>query len=470
MLSGLPVKYINPLRYLKKATFTMKKPFLQSFGKETPQAYPIDEIRYRSADGRTLEVINNFSPMSAEKVARLRKLFDKRAGSWNILDRSGVWRYREFLPAFAPFDTVVTMPEGNTPLFTMPRCARFAGTTGLFAKHQGMNPTGSFKDNGMTTAVTMAKKLGSRIVACASTGNTSASMAAYAARAGMKSIVFIPDGQIAYGKLSQSLDYGALTIQIDGDFDRAMDIVQEVCDRGTIYLLNSINPFRIEGQKTIMIEMLHQLGWASPDWVVVPGGNLGNSSSFGKAFDELKQCGFIDKVPKIAVIQARGANPFYTSFVSKSPTLTAMHADTRATAIKIGNPVSFEKALFAVNSTGGIVEEVSEEEIAVAKSVIGLDGVGSEPASATTVAGCKKLVDKGIIRAADSVVCILTGHLLKDPDYTVEFHRDELFLDAQRTTSVTGTQRIGAQGKSNRPVKLAADTKVILEYIKQFCE
>jgi threonine synthase len=448
----------------------MKKPFLQSFGHGNPQTYPLDEIRYRSDDGRTLEVVNNFGPLDAENVRRLQSAFDKRAGSWDILDRSGVWRYREFLPAFGPFDTVVTMPEGNTPIFAMPRCARFAGTKDLLAKHQGMNPTGSFKDNGMTTAVTMAKKLGSRIVACASTGNTSASMAAYAARAGMKSVVFIPDGQIAYGKLSQSLDYGALTIQIDGDFDKAMDMVQEVCDRGAIYLLNSINPFRIEGQKTIMIEMLHQLGWTAPDWVIVPGGNLGNSSSFGKAFDELKGCGFIDKVPKIAVIQAKGANPFYTGFVSKSPTLTPMHADTRATAIKIGNPVSYDKALFAVNSTGGIVEEVSEEEIAVAKSVIGADGVGSEPASATTVAGCKKLVDKGVIRPKDAVVCVLTGHLLKDPDYTVEFHRDELFLDAKRSTTVSGTHRIATRGKSNRPIKLAADVKVILEHIKKFRE
>jgi threonine synthase len=283
----------------------------------------------------------------------------------------------------------------------------------------------------------------------------------------MKSIVFIPHGQIAYGKLSQSLDYGALTIQIEGDFDRAMDIVQEVCDRGDIYLLNSINPFRIEGQKTIMIEMLHQLGWETPDWVVVPGGNLGNSSSFGKAFTELKKCGFIKKVPKIAVIQAQGANPLYKSFTSKNPTLRPVHAETRATAIKIGNPVSFEKALFAVNFTHGTVEQVSENEIAAAKSVIGLDGIGSEPASATTVAGCKKLVAKGTIKPRDRVVCILTGHLLKDPDYTVEFHRDELFLDAKRTSSVTGKKRIPAKGMSNRPVQLAADTKVILNYINK---
>jgi len=445
----------------------MKKAFLKTFGEQNVRTYPIDEIRYRSDDGRTLEVVNDLRPMSREQISRLKKLFDKRAQSWKPIDRSGVWRYREFLSAFKPFDEVVTMPEGNTPIFSMPQCARYVGMKTLFAKHQGMNPTGSFKDNGMTTAVTMAKKLGGKMVACASTGNTSASMAAYAARAGMKSIVFIPHGQIAYGKLSQSLDYGALTIQINGDFDRAMDIVQEVCNRGTIYLLNSINPFRIEGQKTIMIEMLHQLGWESPDWVVVPGGNLGNCSSFGKAFAELEQCGFIKKIPKIAVIQAQGANPLYNSFVSKDPALRPVHADTRATAIKIGNPVSFEKALFAVDISGGLVEQVSEEEIAAAKSVIGLDGIGSEPASATTVAGCKKLVKQGNIKPDETVVCILTGHLLKDPDYTVEFHRDELFLDAKRASSVAGTKRISAEGRNNRPVQLEADTQVILDYIKK---
>jgi threonine synthase len=450
----------------------VKKPFLRAFGDtdERARAYPIHEIRYRSDDNRTLEAVNNIMPMSAAQASALRALFDKRLSSRNLLDRSGVWRYREFLPAFRPFDTVVSMSEGNTTIFSMPKCAAFCGMQQLLAKHQGLNPTGSFKDNGMTTAVTMAKKIGAKMVACASTGNTSASMAAYAARAGMKSIVFIPDGQIAYGKLSQSLDYGALTIQIDGDFDKAMDIVENICNRGSIYLLNSINPFRIEGQKTIMIEMLHQLGWRAPDWVIVPGGNLGNSSSFGKAFAELVQARFIKKVPKIAIIQAEGANPLYRSFTARDATLKPVHAQTRATAIKIGNPVSFDKAWYAVESTGGIVEQVTEEEIAAAKSMVGRDGVGSEPASATTVAGCKKLVAKGIIKKSETVVCILTGHLLKDPDYTVEFHQDELYLDAVRTSSVTGKQKIRTHGLNNRPVKLPADADAILSYIKKWAK
>ncbi len=420
----------------------MEHACLRPFGGTGDVKYPLDEIRYRSDDGRILEVVNPLEKFSAEKVSELKMLFDKRAGSWDPVDRSGVWRYREFLPAFDPFENIITMPEGNTSLYNMPHCAEFTGMDTLVVKHQGCNPTGSFKDNGMTTAVTMAKKLGARMVACASTGNTSASMAAYAARADIKSIVFIPVGQIAYGKLSQALDYGALTIQIDGDFDKAMEIVEDVCKRGNIYLLNSINPFRIEGQKTIMIEMLHQLAWKAPDWVIVPGGNLGNNSAFGKAFSELKTSGFINKVPRIAIIQAEGANPLYRSFESGQKVLHPVDAHTRATAIKIGNPVSFDKSWFTIDSTNGLVEQVTEDEIAFAKSRIGLDGIGSEPASATTIAGCRKLVNRGIIKPSDSVVCILTGHLLKDPDYTVEFHRDELYLDAVRETKVNGKQKI----------------------------
>ena len=445
----------------------METSYLKPFGETGDIRYPLDEIRYRSDDGRTLEVVNPFIKFTTGDIARLKDLFNKRAGSWEPLDRSGVWRYREFLPAFEPFDTVVTMPEGNTPVYDMPRCAEYTGMNRLKAKHLGCNPTGSFKDYGMTAAISMAKKLGVSIVACASTGNTSASMAAYAARAGMKSIVFIPKGQIAYGKLSQALDYGALTIQIDGDFDRAMDIVEEVCKQGNIYLLNSINPFRIEGQKTIMIELLHQLGWEVPDWIIVPGGNLGNNSAFGKAFTETASAGFIEKVPRVAIIQAEGANPLYQSFIKKEKVLHPVNADTRATAIKIGNPVSFEKSWFTIEYTNGLVEQVSEEDIAKAKSRIGIDGIGSEPASATTVAGCKKLIEKEIIKPKDSVICILTGHLLKDPDYTVELHRNELYLDVTRETTVRGTKKIVTDGFRNSPVQMPADADTIWEFIQK---
>lgn len=445
----------------------MEKAWLRPFGDTEGIRYPLHEIRYRSDDGRTLEVVNTLEKFTPQRCVELKRVFDMRAGSWDPIDRSGVWRYREFLPAFEPYDDIVSLPEGNTSLYNMPLCAAYAGMDTLSVKHQGNNPTGSFKDNGMTTAVTMAKKLGAQMVACASTGNTSASMAAYASRAGMQSIVFIPRGQIAYGKLSQALDYGALTIQIDGDFDAAMKIVEDVCRLGKIYLLNSINPFRIEGQKTIMIEMLHQLHWEIPDWIIVPGGNLGNNSAFGKAFAEMKETGFITTLPRIAIIQAEGANPLYQSYKNNERILRPVDAHTRATAIKIGNPVSFDKSWFTLDYTHGIVEQVSEEEIAHAKSRIGIDGIGSEPASATTVAGCKKLVAQGIIKRSDRVVCILTGHLLKDPDYTVEFHRDELFADVNRETTVTGNQKITTEGFRNSPVQMPADVDTILDFINK---
>ncbi|MGM0442785.1 MAG: threonine synthase [Fibrobacterota bacterium] len=443
----------------------MSTPYLREFGNEDDTTYPIDEIRYRGDTGKVLECVNNIQAMTDEKIHELKDIWDRRAGSWDSLDRSGVWRYREFLPAFQPFDSVVTMPEGNTTIYDMPLCASYTGMKHLMAKHQGMNPTGSFKDNGMTAAVSMAKKAGATMVACASTGNTSASMAAYAARAGMQSIIFIPDGQIAYGKLSQALDFGGHTIQITGDFDKAMEIVEEVCVRENIYLLNSINPFRIEGQKTIMIEMLHQLNWDVPDWVVVPGGNLGNNSSFGKAFQELKAAGIIKKAPRIAVIQAEGANPLYTAWGKKEQHLTPVSAKTRATAIKIGNPVSFDKSWYAVESTQGIVEQVTESEIAQAKANIGADGVGSEPASAATVAGVRKLVHRGVISPDETAVCILTGHLLKDPDYTVEYHLDELYHDPDRTNKVRGTEKIDTGRYRNVPVKLPADMDTIIKHI-----
>ncbi len=444
----------------------MIKPVLKAFGGQTQVSYPLDEIRYTANDGRLLEVDNFLPVLTSNEVMELKRTFDLRKFSFNPADKSGVWRYREFLPAYKPFDNIVTLFEGNTPVYDMPLCATYAGLDMLYAKHQGMNPTGSFKDNGMTTAVTMAKKLGAGMVACASTGNTSASMAAYAARCGMRSVVFIPDGQIAYGKLSQALDYGAITVQIDGDFDKAMNLVQEICADGSVYMLNSINPFRIEGQKTIMIELLHQLEWNIPDWIVVPGGNLGNISSFGKAFSELKACGFIDKIPRLAVVQAQGSAPLWNSIHNGTRVLVPVDAHTRATAIKIGNPVSFDKALFALDISGGVVESVTEEEIALAKSRIGAEGIGCEPASATTLAGCKKLVQAGIIKPSETVVCILTGHILKDPDFTVEFHQDELFADATRTSSVSGHKRISTGGFANKPIRLAADLETIRSYLK----
>jgi len=322
----------------------------------------------------------------------------------------------------------ITLREGNTPLYSMPQCAAKAGMETLFAKHQGMNPTGSFKDTGMTMAASVARQEGFRWVACASTGNTSASMAAYAARGGMRSLVLIPDGQISWSKLSQALDYGAVTCQLKTDFDGCMKILNEVVQHVPVYLLNSINPFRLEGQKTAAIELLEQLDWQTPDHVIVPGGNLANSSALGKAFLEMRQLGFISAVPKISIIQAEGANPLVRTVRETGGTkLVPVQADTMATAIRIGSPASWKKAVRILQATGGTVEQVSESEIALAKAEIGAEGIGCEPASAVTLAGLKKLVQQGFVKRHESVVLILTGHLLKDPDFTLKFHRGDLF-------------------------------------------
>ena len=288
----------------------------------------------------------------------------------------------------------------------------------------------------MTVAASIAREQNFRWVACASTGNTSASVAAYAAYGGMRSLVLIPEGKISWGKLSQALDYGAVTCQLRTDFDGCMRVLKEVIRRAPVYLLNSVNPYRIEGQKTAAIELLEQLSWQVPDHIIVPGGNLGNSSALGKAFLEMKRWGWVSRLPKISVIQAEGANPFFVAMRHhKGKKLEPVAADTMATAIRIGNPASWKKAARVIHETGGEVEQASDSEIAQAKSEIGSDGIGCEPASAVTLAGLKKLVRSGFIRRSEDVVLILTGHLLKDPEFTLKFHRGDLFPDAPTTAS-----------------------------------
>jgi threonine synthase len=291
-----------------------------------------------------------------------------------------------------------------------------------------MNPTGSFKDAGMTVAATFARQAGYRWVACASTGNTSASMAAYAARGGMRSLVLVPEGKISWSKLSQALDYGALTCQLRTDFDGCLRLLQELVRRTPVYQLNSINPFRLEGQKTLAFELLEQLDWQPPDHIIVPGGNLGNSSAIGKALLEMLEIGLIPRLPKLSVIQAQGANALVRTLrETAGKRLVSVQAETRATAIRIGNPASWEKAVKVLQATGGACEQVSELEIAQAKAEIGAEGIGCEPASAVTLAGLKKLLGQGFVKPEETVVLVLTGNLLKDPDFTMEFHRGDLF-------------------------------------------
>ncbi|MEL7473022.1 MAG: threonine synthase [Planctomycetota bacterium] len=381
---------------------------------ETGERYAGDELRYRSESGGLLEVEHDLEGLTAEGA---RTLFRDRSGAMGGPDASGVWRYRELvLPV--EHGEIVTMQEGNTPLYCSEALSAWTGVNWLALKHEGHNPTGSFKDRGMTAGVTAARRLGQTAVACASTGNTSASMAAYAASCGLKAFVFIPAGGIAMGKLAQAIAYGSEVVQIRGNFDDAMRLVQEVCSAHGVYLLNSINPYRIEGQKAIGIEMMHQLDWLPPDWIVVPGGNLGNSSAIFKGLRELRSIGVIDRLPRIAVIQAAGAAPLHQGFQEafSGGARTVPNPETLASAIRIGSPVSWGKCVDAIQTTDGVVEAVTDDEIMAAKRRVDASGIGAEPASCASVAGLRKLVESGTIDARARVVCVLTGHVLKDTD------------------------------------------------------
>jgi threonine synthase len=327
-----------------------------------------------------------------------------------------VWRYRPLIYPEIPEEAIVSWPEGNTPLVSRSAVSQWAAIPGLTLKHEGMNPTGSFKDRGMTVAISHAKRLGIATVGCASTGNTSASLAAYAAQAGMRAVVLVPSGKTAAGKLAQAIGYGATIVSVRGDFDRSLQLVDQAAEALSIYLVNSINPFRLQGQKTIVLELLEQRGWRPPDWIVLPAGNLGNTSAFGAALVEARALGLIDRIPRLAAIQATGAAPFARSFEDGFRRRVRVEAETVASAIRIGNPASWQRAVRAIQSTDGIVTTVEDDEILSAKQVIDECGVGCEPASAAAVAGARKLARAGVIRPTEEVVAVLTGSLLKDPD------------------------------------------------------
>src|SRR5580658_7596950 len=413
--------------------------------------------------GDLLEIVYPGWKNAKPDAQKLKSGWAQRRLSNSALDLSGVWRFRDLLPALADESNAITLHEGNTPLYELPRCAKIAGVPKLFAKHQGMNPTGSFKDTGMTVAATFARRAGFRWVACASTGNTSASMAAYAARGNMRSLVLVPEGKISWSKLSQSLDYGAVTCQLRTDFDGCLKLLQELVLRAPVYQLNSINPFRLEGQKTLALELLEQLDWQPPDHIIVPGGNLGNSSAIGKALLEMHALGLISHLPKLSVIQSEGANALVRTLrEADGKRLVSVHAETRATAIRIGNPASWKKAVHVLEATGGACEQVTEIEIAQAKAEIGAEGIGCEPASAVTLAGLKKLLQKGFVKPEESVVLVLTGNLLKDPDFTIEFHRGDLFKD-------TSDEDAGVALKALRrpPIVLDATLDAVIRTLEQ---
>jgi threonine synthase len=327
---------------------------------------------------------------------------------------SGVWRYHELvLPGAAQ---VISYPEGNTPLLANEKLARWAGAGELCLKHEGLNPTGSFKDRGMTVAITQAVRIGARAVVCASTGNTAASLAAYGAQAGLPVFVLVPSGMIARGKLAQTVGFAAQLLAVRGDFDCCLRMVEAAGEQLGLYLLNSVNPFRIEGQKTIVFELLQQRAWQPPDWIVLPGGNLGNTAAFGKALEEAKAWGLCDCLPRLAVVQAEGAAPFAKSFREGFRQRYQLEAETVASAIRIGNPASWDRAVRAIEATDGVVLSVSDAEILAAKAAIDEAGIGCEPASAASLAGLRRLTASGTVSAGQSVVAILTGHMLKDPE------------------------------------------------------
>lgn len=386
--------------------------------------YPTDRVIYTCEDCNGLLDLQH--DLDGMKGRVTRALFDDRLGTLDFPYNSGVWRYKELVYPGLDDDLIVSRPEGNTNLYRASRLAQWAGVRTLHLKHEGENPTGSFKDRGMTGGVTQARVLGMDRVACASTGNTSASLASYAAWGGLRGIVLLQNQQIAYGKLAQAIAYGSTCVRIAADFDRNLALVREVSAALGIYVLNSVNPFRLEGQKTIMFETMQQLRWKVPDWIVVPGGNLGNSSAFGKGLHELYTLGLIDRLPRLAIIQAEGANPLYQAAQRGFDQLVPTHAETLATAIKIGNPVNYPKALRALRWTDGVVEQVTDQQIMEAKALIDGQGIGCEPASGCTLAGIRKLVDQGVIAPGETVVGVLTGHVLKDAEATIAYHNGTL--------------------------------------------
>ncbi len=456
--------------------------YQQCIHPECGATYPVTETHFACpACGDLLDVVYDWDRLPVPR--NLAEFQSRWADRLDPLNFSGVWRFRDLLP-FAPAESVVTIGEGQTLLQQADKVGQYVGMAPgrLLLQYEGMNPSGSFKDNGMTAAFTHARMVGAKRVACASTGNTSAALAVYCSATGLgfRAIIFVGSGKIAYGKLAQALDHGALTIQINGDFDDAMLRVRQIADRLGIYLMNSVNPFRLEGQKTIMYRVLEAMRWEVPDWIVVPGGNLGNSSAFGKAFIELKHLGLVARVPRLAVINAAGACTLAElvgqrklSWRSGLPAMDVISgyygeldaqqrkASTIASAIEINRPVNLKKCLRALDFCSGVVRHVSDQEILDAKAQVGAGGLGCEPASAATVAGARRLREENVIAASDRVVCILTGHQLKDPGATVAYHG----ADEQQFQKVLGSRGVHAAPFANRPVVVANDLDEIVEAI-----
>ncbi len=412
-------------------------------GNEIPETDPHSRC---PACGGLLEIQHRPPDLTRDE---LLGRFTERRGREPATPVSGVWRFREIVLPGA--SQIVSHPEGNTPLVHRDALDRWTGVQRLLLKHEGHNPTGSFKDRGMTVGVTQAVRIGATAVACASTGNTSASLAAYASQAELPALVLVPADGVALGKLAQSLAYGARTLLVRGDFDDCLRLVEEASAKLGVYLLNSINPFRLEGQKTIVLELLEQLGWTPPDWIVLPAGNLGNTAAFGKALREAYAWGLISRMPRLAAVQAAGAAPFAQSFSEGFARRHTVKAETVATAIRIGDPASYERAVRAIRETNGVVLAVEDGEILEAKAAVDGCGVGCEPASAASVAGVRQLVKRGLMAPEEHTVAVLTGHILKDPEILLRYHRE--------------TEP--APRDANRPIEIEPDLRAVERALKR---
>jgi threonine synthase len=471
----------------KRSSASARAAFQQCINPGCAATFGVDETHFGCPKcGDLIDIVYPWDRLPVPKS--LRDFEKKWLHRHDPLCFSGVWRFRELLP-FAPADHIVTIGEGQTLLQQADKVGNYIGLSpgSLWLQYEGMNPSGSFKDNGMTAAFTHARMVSAKRVACASTGNTSAALAVYCSATdfGFKAIIFIGSGKIAYGKLAQALDHGALTVQIVGDFDDAMQRVRQVADRLGIYLMNSVNPFRLEGQKSIIYRILEGMRWEVPDWIVLPGGNLGNSSAFGKALIELKYLGLIDRVPRLAVINAAGARTLdelvgkrelrWLDGLPDMRQVTAYYdhldaerirAATIASAIEINRPVNLKKCLRALAFCDGTVSMVTDQEIMDAKARVGGGGLGCEPASAASVAGAKKLREAGVIAPSDRVVCVLTGHQLKDPTATVAYHS----ADQNLFDEVLGSRGVQRAGFANRPVVVANDLDDIIRTIALYSD
>lgn len=427
--------------------------------------YDINEVLFRCpVCNGLLDVVHDIQLLKKYSANYWKELFDERSSmngrSKNYLNSSGIWSKKEWVLPEIENHNIVSLGEGYTPLVPLTRYAKELNLEEVWVKQCGISHTGSFKDLGMTVLVSHVKHLiekgrNIKAISCASTGDTSAALASYASYAGIPVIIFLPKDKVSLAQLIQPIANGALVLSLETDFDGCMEIVQEITKdkEAGIYLANSMNPLRIQGQKTVGIEVIQQLGWIVPDWFIIPGGNLGNVSALVEGFVMLKELGIIEKLPRVAVSQSQNANPFYRSYIKNFSSYEPVKAQaTLATAIQIGNPVSYKRALRAINLVNGVVEDASEEELANIAGYIDRFGMFLDPHTAVAFTTLKKLRNKDIIQKNESVVIISTAHGLKFTEFKVQYHKNEL-------------KGIHSDYK-NEPIILPPDINKIKEVIK----